>query len=210
MNPSGTQPPVASGQGPQRSSAYYSGLYDPATFWELRAPETAVWENYQPDEPEILAVAWRNKWKCVLELGCGPGRNMRYFAGAEHYVGVDIAPTYIERAKNKGQANALLVCADITALPLTGGFCDLVFSDSTLQHVQPDRIEAAVAESVRMSCKYVYIIENIGEGAFFDQIHLFSHDYPALFAPYADIRWRADVEVRVQPARKEAILFEVR
>lgn len=211
--PYGLKGTCPSPEGVQRStasSAYFAGPYDPATFWEGHAEETAKWEHEQPDEPEILAIVRLIQPCRVLELGCGPGRNARYFATAARYVGIDIAPTYLRRAAEHQEANAVgLVCCDIGALPFTDERFDLVFADSTMQHVPPDWIDEAIAEAFRVTSRYVAIVEyTAAEGDFFDQIHLFAHDYQALCAPYSDLIWHKEVARSVQPARKEAFLFE--
>jgi len=184
----------------QMTGLYRTGTYDPASFWEGHASEIAKWERHQPDEPEILSLVARVQAESALELGCGPGRNRGYFKG--WCVGIDLAPTYLRRAKGN------VVYGDVSELPFMDGMFDMVFSCSTLQHVTPDRIGMAVAEAFRVSSRYVCAIEYTeAEGDFFDQVHLFQHDYRWLFGQYGRLTWHQNIALPTQPARKELFLW---
>ncbi len=189
--------------------------YNPKKFWESQVGDYVKWEVYQPDEPEIEEMVTRTSPQSVLELGCGAGRNTRYFSAAQRYVGVDLSMTLLQRARERQEQNSRgIVCGDISALGFAGVSFDLVFADSTLQHVTPDRIERCVADAVRVSSRYIGLIEYTREidaaGTWFQQIHLFPHNYPDLFHPYADLVIRRETTRRVHPAVKEMFLFEKR
>jgi ubiquinone/menaquinone biosynthesis C-methylase UbiE len=190
--------------------------YEPKSFWEANTSGYIRWEIYQPDEPEILAISRQTTPGSVLELGCGAGRNTRYFATAQRYVGIDLAVNGLLRATERKQANSLgNVCADIAALPFPDKAFDLLFSDSTIQHVVPEKIGQCAAEMMRTAAKYIGIIEyteewkRLGEGEprWFNQIHVFSHNYESLFNQGCELIWRADTCMSVHPARKQVLLF---
>jgi SAM-dependent methyltransferase len=197
---------------------YMTGEYDPAQFWNEHGREKAKWEDDQPDAPEIRQMWVRiiDAVSSVLELGCGPGRNLRELGG-DLYIGVDISLAYLQRARARLALfgiNGIVFQADIAnPLPFLDSQFDLVFADSTLQHVPPDKIERTIAEAFRVSSRYVCCIEYTepDEGSdFFQQIHLFQHDYAALAEPYGTLVWHADIQAKVQPARKEVFLWEKR
>jgi SAM-dependent methyltransferase len=91
----------------------------------------------------------------ALDFGCGVGRVTQ--ALAVHYdqvVGVDIAPSMIERAAavNRHPERVRYVqnaTDDLRALP-DDGF-DLVYSNITLQHMEPRYAKKYVAEFVRLA-----------------------------------------------------------
>ncbi len=194
---------------------YYSGDYDPRRFWQENTRGYVRWEAYQPDECEIEEVATRVQPQSVLELGCGVGRNARYFKSANRYSGIDISSNLLMRSLDRREANWLgNVCGTITQLPFANGSWDLVFADSTVQHVIPNEIDQCVAEILRVSARYICLIEYTAEesegGSWFRQVHMFPHDYQALFAPHCNLLWHTETSLRVHPARKEVFLFEKR
>ncbi|HEY7732566.1 MAG TPA: methyltransferase domain-containing protein [Gaiellaceae bacterium] len=89
----------------------------------------------------------------VLEVGCGTGVLTRMLArrhGVASVVGVDLAPSLLERAREltADLPNVTFETADALALPFDDVRFDLVVFDSTLTHVpDPGR---AIAEAVRV------------------------------------------------------------
>jgi ubiquinone/menaquinone biosynthesis C-methylase UbiE len=89
----------------------------------------------------------------VLEVGCGTGVLSRRFAdwpGVGSVVGVDIAPSLLEKAAElaAGLDGVAFQEADARSLPLEDDTFDIVVFDSTLTHVPgPDR---ALAEAFRV------------------------------------------------------------
>jgi SAM-dependent methyltransferase len=189
--------------------------YDPQRFWEAGGRGWVKWEAFQPDETEISALVERTQPRHVLELGCGGGRNGRYFVKAERYAGLDISMPLLHRARDRQENNSIgLVCGDATQLPFADGAFDLVFAVSTLQHILLDRIAGCITDILRVTRRYIGLIEFTDElvpgGTWFKQPHMFRHDYAGLLAPYAELLLRRPTSLQIQPAAKELFLFEKR
>lgn len=187
--------------------------YEPGHFWEQGTADYVKWEVFQPDESEIEAVLRLTQPVRILELGCGAGRNIRYFSGCEQYVGIDISSNLLHRACDRIEANALgLVRGDVVKLPFAAEKFDLVFSTSTIQHVVPEQIEECIADMLRVSTRYVCLIEFVNElpdyPGWFQNIHMFKHNYAALMQGRARLLKRGATGLQIQPAIKEYFLFE--
>lgn len=187
--------------------------YKPGEFWDQGTADYVKWEVFQPDEPEIEEALHITRPRRTLELGCGAGRNIRYFAASEQYVGIDIATNLLRRAADRVAPNTVgLVRGDVVQLPFADASFDLVFADSTVQHVEPERIEACIADILRVSARYICLIEFVDElvqqSGWFKSIHMFKHDYPALMQGRARLLQRRPTGLQIQPAHKEFFLFE--
>jgi hypothetical protein len=187
--------------------------YEPEHFWEQGTADYVKWEVFQPDEPEIEDVLKLTQPRSVLELGCGAGRNIRYFSSCERYVGIDISSNLLHRAGARVEANTLgLVRGDVVRLPFASATFDLVFSTSTVQHVVPERIEECIVDILRVSSRYVCMIEFVDElpeqPGWFQSIHMFKHDYSTLMQGRARLLQRGKTGLQIQPAVKEYFLFE--
>ena len=195
------------------ASAPLATDYVPKQFWDSGTADYVKWEVFQPDEPEIEDVLRLTAPRRVLELGCGAGRNIRYFSRCEQYAGIDIARNLLRRAGDRVEANALgLVRGDIVRLPFAAAAFDLVFSDSTIQHVVPERIDECMADILRVSARYVCLIEFVDElpehPGWFQNIHMFKHDYVELMKGRARLLKNGAPGLQIQPAVKEYFLFE--
>ncbi len=187
--------------------------YDPGRFWDQGTADYVKWEVFQPDEPEIEEAVRTCRPRRTLELGCGAGRNIRYFAESEQYVGIDIASNLLRRAADRVAPNTVgLIRGDIVRLPFADASFDLVFADSTVQHVEPERIEACIADILRVSARYVCLIEFVDElpqhPGWFKNIHMFRHDYARLMEGRARLLQHRATGLQIQPAHKEYFLFE--
>jgi SAM-dependent methyltransferase len=102
------------------------------------------WRN-QPRNPQ----PWRYPWRCGLlerelregeawlDLGCGAGRFLTVAPGG---IGVDVAESALERAReNVPGCDVRLIEAD-GVLPVAHGSLDLVWCSETIEHV-PDALE---------------------------------------------------------------------
>jgi malonyl-CoA O-methyltransferase len=99
------------------------------------------------------------RFKSILELGCGTGKNTSLLAEiGEKVHALDFAESMIERAKDKLRLNNVrFEVADITASwPCANQSCDLVVSNLVLEHVR--ELSFVFAEASRVL---------IAEGRFF-------------------------------------------
>jgi ubiquinone/menaquinone biosynthesis C-methylase UbiE len=88
----------------------------------------------------------------VLDVGCGTGvltRRLARWPGVETVVGVDPAPSLLERGRELARelANVTFLEGDARALPIPDAEFDAVVFDSTLSHVPG--VDEALAEAFR-------------------------------------------------------------
>ncbi len=79
----------------------------------------------------------------VLDIGCGPGTNSRFFAHTD-YVGIDLDPSYIEYARAKYDGTFLVRDVREPLLMDVGKF-DLILANSLFHHVDTDNVLKALA-----------------------------------------------------------------
>ena len=103
--------------------------------------------------------------KSILEVGCGPGGNLKYFAkrNPERLVGADISQNMIDLAtKNVGKDNAEFVKVDGRNLPFKDGEFDYVFTITVLQHnTDSEQFEHLLGEVCRVSGDKVVLCEKV-------------------------------------------------
>jgi SAM-dependent methyltransferase len=99
-------------------------------------------------QQEFLARLAEERWRTVLEVGCGPGRDGEAIAAAGFaYTGVDLSPGMVEVARAAGRDTHV---ASATDLPFGDHTFDAVWSMSTLMHLDDAELEAALSEIVRV------------------------------------------------------------
>ena len=122
-----------------------------ASAYMLRLAETGVGKTYKTLALQHLALT---SGDTVVDLGCGPGADLRRYAEAVgpsgQVVGVDYDDTAVTdaRARTADLSQVQVRSADITALDLASGSVDAVHADRVLQHVADPA--AAVTEAVRI------------------------------------------------------------
>ena len=88
----------------------------------------------------------------VLDLGCGTAASRPYLPTDIHYIGLDISPGMLRRARAKRAEqrwHAHFVQADAQALPFAAKGVDLILAMGVLQHVStPD---SAIGEMLRVA-----------------------------------------------------------
>lgn len=88
----------------------------------------------------------------IVDCPCGAGPALRAIPASTEYVGVDLSPSMLrrarERAVRRGLAKAKFLEADAAAIPLPDDFADLLFSFWGL-HCFPDPA-AALLEAARI------------------------------------------------------------
>lgn len=85
----------------------------------------------------------------VLDLGCGAGHDLRSLVRLGMApVGLDYAEAMLRVARRASAA--LVVNADMRALPFAGGTFDAIWASATLHHVGPSGLAIALAECRRV------------------------------------------------------------
>ena len=96
--------------------------------------------------------------KSVLEVGCNTGTNLAQME-APLRMGVDVN----QHALDQVPGGIWTTHADATKLPFAANDFDLVFTFGVLIHIPPDEIEQAMREIVRVSRRYVFCGEYLGD-----------------------------------------------
>jgi SAM-dependent methyltransferase len=86
----------------------------------------------------ILAHNDLRRVRRVLDVGCGPGTNVRHFAGAD-YLGIDFNERYIDSARRRHHRNFLV--ADVRNHRFaTGERFDFILANSFLHHLNTEDV----------------------------------------------------------------------
>jgi SAM-dependent methyltransferase len=96
----------------------------------------------------------KNGVKRILDLGCGDGRHLVYFARCGYGMfGLDSAPTAIELAEKwlmREGAYGELVCTDMSTIPWHSDYFDAVICINTINHHRLEAIRRTVSEIHRV------------------------------------------------------------
>ena len=87
----------------------------------------------------------------VLEIGCGPGKNLDYMSNSVEYVGCDLSQDYIDHATQKYGHRAKFYClsvADMGNLDLDK--FDIVMCMGVLHHLSDDLVGSLCEEAERV------------------------------------------------------------
>lgn len=95
-------------------------------------------ENTLKLQPEVKAKAFLTHLapnSTILDLGCGPGRDAKFFIDKGHQViGVDISPQMIHLAQDS-VPQAQFIVSDIESLNLKNESVDAIWASASLLHV---------------------------------------------------------------------------
>jgi SAM-dependent methyltransferase len=103
----------------------------------LQAPFAA--EKVRP----LVAGNDLSRARRVLDVGCGPGTNTVLFAHAD-YLGIDINPLYIERARRK-YGRSFIVADAAFYEPAAGESYDLILMNSFLHHLDVEAVDRVLS-----------------------------------------------------------------
>jgi len=87
----------------------------------------------------LLAGNDLSRVRRVLDVGCGPGTNTPLFAHAE-YLGIDINPRYVERARRK-YGRSFMVADAASYQAAAGESYDLILMNSFLHHLDTQAVD---------------------------------------------------------------------
>jgi SAM-dependent methyltransferase len=107
-----------------------------------QAPVYRLWQAPFADQKfaPVLAHNQMARVRRVLDVGCGPGTNAKYFAQAE-YLGVDINPDYIQDARQRYRGE-FVACDVRTYRPPAGSCFDFILVNSFLHHFNDSEVES--------------------------------------------------------------------
>ena len=95
-------------------------------------------EFKEQEKHEFLKYLRRERRNSILELGCGPGHDARYFQEQGFQIlAVDIAPTMVQLANQKGVNARILDCYDLDQVV---EMFDAVYSMNCLLHIPKNDI----------------------------------------------------------------------
>ena len=111
-----------------------------ASFWEgTRSHDVS--QNYQA----LLSAIEGPPPFSILDLGCGPGRDLRYFRDQGHQpVGLDGCEAFAAMARE--HADCEVYWQDFIAMSLPSGHFDGVFANASLFHVPSEHLPRVLGE----------------------------------------------------------------
>jgi SAM-dependent methyltransferase len=130
-------------------------LSEQPTGWETAYQRGHARSREPHEQAEAVARLFReNGVRRILDLGCGDGRHLVWFAAQGfEMAGLDAAPTGLTLAEGflaaAGQ-KADLVCADIAEIPFADGSFDAVICVQVINHQDIDGIRRTVADIRRV------------------------------------------------------------
>ena len=123
--------------------------------WDAVTKERAEQKKTPQVEVAELHDLFRNKEvKKILDLGCGSGRHLVYFAKQGYDVcGIDVSPEAIKLSRkwlaNEG-LTAELHCEDMQHLPWPDNYFDAVFTVQVIEHNRLEQIREIISEANRV------------------------------------------------------------
>lgn len=123
--------------------------------WEAAYRKRAYAERVpHEDVPSLHKVFQDHEVRRILDLGCGDGRHLVYFArrGFEMH-GLDKAPTAIRLAEEwlaKDSLRAKLACCDMGTIPYSEEFFDAVICVQVINHHRIEGVRRTVSEIYRV------------------------------------------------------------
>jgi len=114
----------------------YADRYDPDTDFD----------HWYTDATGRAIVEWVQPAATILELGCATGRMSQALVDAGAVVvGVDRAPTYLDRARARGLADATFLLHDIVDLDLDRRFDHVIVANVVHEVPDPSALYATAA-----------------------------------------------------------------
>lgn len=124
--------------------------------WNAVAKERYEQKKAPQEEIAALHDLFQNqKVKKILDLGCGGGRHLVYFARLGYEVcGLDVSPEAIHLSQKwlaEEGLKADLHCKDMQRLPWPDNFFDAVFSVQVIEHNNLEQIKKIIREVRRVT-----------------------------------------------------------
>ncbi len=156
---------------------------DQKRLWRIRGGENYSFESETPESRGFAERFFREFFDnepfppeaSIIELGCGSGRNLAILKemGFTNLKGVDFSETQVEFCRKRGLDVQFMNIAD---LEFPDGSIDLVFTNSVLLHIPPDKIEQAMKEAARVSGSMAAFREDSYKEEIFEG-HVYKYNY---------------------------------
>lgn len=167
-------------------------FFNPQRFWEKFNQDfmADTWQHrIFPQHYWLEKTIKKLKPKNILEVGCGFGRNLKFLidrgVASKKLTGVDFSKNLLGKAKVFLKNDKIILkLADAKNLPFKEGEFDLVFTHGLLMHVPPKQVKRALGEIVRVSKKWLILIEETREKPGKINYFTFIHDYEGLIKEF--------------------------
>jgi SAM-dependent methyltransferase len=124
---------------------------DPEAF-KLGTLDHDISQNYQAFLDAISSTGPSK----ILDLGCGPGRDLKYFKSLNHTpIGLDGCESFCEMARSYSECEVLL--QDFIDLKLENNYFDGIFANASLFHVPKTELPQVIGK-LRKSLKSAGIL----------------------------------------------------
>ena len=113
-------------------------ILNPIEYWAMNNPIRGLIQK-RLEAPRLKNLC-NGRTDTILEIGCGQGAGARIICdlfSPQQYVGIDLDPKMVERAKRKehGLENALFLQGDAARLPFTDSSFDLAIDFGIIHHI---------------------------------------------------------------------------
>ena len=113
-------------------------ILNPIEYWAMNNPIRGLIQK-RLEAPRLKNLC-NGRTDTILEIGCGQGAGARIICdlfSPQQYVGIDLDPKMVERAKRKehGLKNALFLQGDAARLPFTDSSFDLAIDFGIIHHI---------------------------------------------------------------------------
>jgi len=162
--------------------------YRPQWYWQYfyRRFLADLWQyRFFPQHRWLIKQIRQLKPESILEAGCGFGRNLKFLLKngiSVSLTGIDISRPLLTLAQKKLDRRVKLVRANLLHLPFVANRFDLVFTHGVLMHLKPADLPRALQELVRVSKRYLILIEEIRPRPRRLNYFTWAHDYDKIIA----------------------------
>jgi SAM-dependent methyltransferase len=121
-----------------------------ARYNQVAAEFAALWSSLHLQRQLQAFAQCVGGQRLVLDLGCGPGRDMRFLIDLGcQVVGLDLSTAMLSQARQR-LPGAPLIQADLRYVPLATGTLDGAWACASLLHLPHAQLPAALAEVARL------------------------------------------------------------
>lgn len=98
---------------------------------------SGIYKMCRQDYPDILAELEKEPFTDLLDAGCGTAPMLSLLTEKypeRHYIGLDLTPRMIEKAKEKGLSHTTFVVGDCENLPFDANSFDVIICSQSFHH----------------------------------------------------------------------------